>query len=364
MSSTIDLYAIHDAWFHSMNDGDVDDRATIKFYEKLIERNPNINIMVYLTDERFNVSKQYYLNSNVKFQDKFNITDVMNANKIGVFAKIKDSTIREQLVSVLTEKKNGYCQGDKIGSYNFPDDSFKPLLDSMTYKYSTEYTNITFPVSLLDNLDPEYKSDYLVYGLLKLIAIGGIVSLPSLVYRLYCPKIGGGPGTNILKIQGWFFENTKLGDCGIAIDADNFQYINEIIIDEYIEKNGSELLSHFEPLTQFMESAKKMKQVKINDVMVDIDLRALEMSLKVMIIFGNSVYQPKTSNCLFDENTKEFYKLSNMPPGNLLASFNETPPLYDLVASYSIMFDSYPLENEQTQKNKDDIKEKIIKFFG
>jgi hypothetical protein len=159
MDNSIDLYAIHDAWFHSMNDGDVDDRAAIKFYEKLIDKHSNIKIMVYFTDSRFNISKSYYLNTNIIIQENFNILDVMKAKKVGVFSKIKDATIREQLTTLLSERNNGYCQGDKIGCYNFPDDNYKPLLDSMTYKFSTEYTSITFPVTFLDKLDPKYKND-------------------------------------------------------------------------------------------------------------------------------------------------------------------------------------------------------------
>jgi hypothetical protein len=360
-SKMIDLYAIHDAWFYTMNDGDVDDRAAIKFYEKLIRENPSMNIMVYFTDNRFDISKPYYLNSNIKFQEKFNISDVMNSKKVGVFSKIKDSTIRDELTSVLLEKKNGYCQGDKIGCYNFPDDSYKPLLDAMTYKFSTEYTNITFPVSFMDNLDSQYKNDYLAYGFLKLIAIGGIINIPSLVYRLYCPKIGGGPGTNILKIQKWFMDYTYLD---INSQPNSFEDVNKLIINEYTKKNGSDLLDNFTPLKDFIVKATQVKQVKINDVMVDINLEALENSLKVMIIFGNLIYKPKTSNKLFDSDTKQFYTLSGIPEGNLLCESDETPPLYDLVAAYSIMFNSFPLEDNQTQKDKDNIKDEIIQFFS
>lgn len=353
MSSTIDLYAIHDAWFNSMIDGDVDDRAAIKFYEKLMIKNPNIKIMVYFTDNRYNVSKSYYQNSNIIFCENFDIEDVKRADKIGVFAKIKDATIRSQLVEVISEKKNGYCQGDQIGAYNFPDDSYAPLLNSMRHKFSTDLTKLSFPSSFLDVLDPEYKDDYLSYGLLKLIAIGGIIKMPNLVYRLYCPGIGGGPGTNMLKIQEWFKEQIPALS-GFSIDAGNFQTVNDIILNDYLAKEKSfEMFDQYEPLARFMESAATFKSVKIGDKTVDINLEALGTSLKVMILFGNLIYKPKEGSRLFDSGATEFYSLTNMPAGDLIVSFEDTPPLYDLVAAYCLFYDRFTY----------DVKGDIIKFF-
>jgi hypothetical protein len=347
------FYAIHDAWFYSLNDGDVDDRAAIKFYEKMIEKNPEIKIMVYFTDERFNISKSYFNNSNITFCENFNIEDVLMSDKVGVFAKIKDEKIRNALVPILTEKKNGYCQGDKIGSYNFPDDNYSALLNSMTYKYSTDFTNICFKDSFLDILDPEYKNDYLVYGLLKLIAIGGIIHFPGLVYRLYCPKIGGGPGTNMLKIQNWFKSIIpELNE--ITIDSDNFRMVNEIILNEYVP--SLIILNYFKPLTTFMKKAEEMKKVKIGDQLVDIDLEALHNSLKVMIVFANIIYKPRVGISLFNIETTDFYTLTNIPLGDLMISLDETPPLYDLIAAYCIL-------NNITTDDKEFIKNEIINFF-
>jgi hypothetical protein len=358
LKMTIDYYAIHDAWFYSLNDGDVDDRAAIKFYEKMIEKNPEIKIMVYFTDERFNISKSYFNNSNITICEKFNINDVMISDKVGVFAKIKDENIRSDLVKILTEKKNGYCQGNQIGSYNFPDDNYLALLNSMTYKFSTDFTNICFTEKFLDSLDSEYKNDYLVYGLLKLIAIGGIINFPGLVYRLYCPKIGGGPGTNMLKIQNWFkLIIPELNN--ITIDSYNFKIVNDIILNETITDKVLNL-NEFKPLNMFMKKAEEMKTVKIGDKIVDIDLEELKKSLKVMIIFGNIIYKPKNENFLFNLETDKFYTLTNMPLGDLMISPEETPPLYDLVAAYCILNDIY--SNEPTEQES--IKSKLIEFFN
>lgn len=359
-SQQIDLYAIHDAWFYSLVDGDVDDRAAIKFYEKMVMKNPEIRIMVYFTDDRYNISTSYYNSSNITFCENFDVNDVLMAKKVGVFAKIKNQKIRDDLVPILTEKKNGYCQGDKIGTYNFPDDNYLQLLNSMTYKFSTDFTNVCFSDKFLDSLDPEYKNDYLVYGLLKLIAIGGIIGIPSLVYRLYCPKIGGGPGTNMLAIQNWF--KTIILDLNyISIDADNFKIVNEIILNEcmYITKTFT-YLEQIKPLNDFMAQAENLGKVKIGDQTVDIDFKALENSLKVMILFANLVYKPNEGNALFTTDTVEFYKLTNMPVGNLMISLDKTPPLYDLIAAYCILNNIYSNDLEQ----KEFIKTKIIEIFN
>jgi hypothetical protein len=334
-----ELYAIHDAWFKSLSDGDVDDRAAIKLYERLIMKNPSIKIMVYFTDNRYNISKSYYHNSNIEFCDSFDIEDVKKAKKIGVFAKIKDTMIRDSLVEVLKERNNGYCQGDKIGAYNFPDDTYKPLLDSMTHQFSTDFTNICFPSSFLDVLDPEYKDDYLSYGLLKLIAIGGIIHLPNLIYRLYCPGIGGGPGTNMLTIQKILqpmFPELK----DMKIDAEHFQEVNNIILSSVYNIKPVEHI----PIIRFLEKARENKNIDIN---------VLKNSLEVMILFANHIYKPKVGVSMFNADTEEFYSLTNMPDGDLLISIDETPPLYDLVAAYCVINDNY-ISN---------VKEDIMSFF-
>lgn len=351
MTSSYDLYAIHDAWFNSLIDGDVDDRGAIKFYECLIKKNPSIKIMVYFTDNRYSVAKTYYTDSNIVFRETFDIEDVKNAKKIGVFSRIKDKNIRDSLTEIIKERKNGFCQGNKIGTYNFIDEEYSDLLNAMTHKLSTDLTNICFPTSFLDVLDPEYKDDYLAYGLLKLIAIGGIIHMPNLIYRLYCPGIGGGPGTNMLKIQSWFKGIIPELEEFTTIDESNFQEVNSVILKKYV----SDVLIDFKPFTQFMEKAVSLGKVKIGNEMVDINIPALENSLMVMIIFGNLVYKPISGGSLFNSETKEFYSLINMPKGNLLVSFEETPPLYDLVAAYCMFEENYKSIS---------LKEDIMKFFN
>jgi hypothetical protein len=363
--NTIDFYAVHDAWFKKLLDGDVDDRAAIKFYEIIIKKCPNMVIYVFLTDERFEISKDYYNNSNIKFVETFNIEDVKRANRVGVFANIKDATIRDQITDVILEKNNGCCQGNVIGSYNFPNDNYSKLLNAMTYKFPTEFTNISFPADLLDILDPEYKDDYLLYGMFKLIAIGGIAHMPALIYRLYCPKIGGGPGTNILKIQEWFKETYEIIPKEMPIDETHFIEINKLILKHF---NAPE----FEPLNTLMEKARELKQIKISDptlpegyYMSDINYDALDNSLKVMMIFGNNIYMPNDKTLLFNENIKQFYSLTNLPEGTLNCKFKDTPPLYDLVAAFCIFEYIHVIDSPQfhTPDNKEIIKKYIINYF-
>ncbi len=361
---TIDFYAIHDAWFKNLLDGDVDDRAAIKFYEKMIKENPDMVIYVFFTDSRYDISKKYYTNSNITFVENFNIEDLYKSNYIGVFANIKDGTIRDQITNVISEKRNGCCQGNVIGTYNFPNDNYSNLLNAMTYKFSTDFTNISFPENLLDVLDPEYKDDYLLYGMFKLIAIGGIVNMPALIYRLYCPRIGGGPGTNILKIQEWFKENYDFIPKDMTINETNFIEVNTMILEHFTAPE-------FKPLSTIMEKARELKKIKIVDpsllegyYMSDINYDALENSLKVMMIFGNKIYITNDSNPLFNTSVKEFYSLTNLPDGKLNCKFNDTPPLYDLVAAFYIFKQIMDLSALSfTPDRKEFIKELIIEFF-
>jgi hypothetical protein len=362
----INFYAIHDAWFKNLLDGDVDDRAAIKFYEKIINQMPNMVIYVFLTDSRYEISKEYYTKSNITFVENFNIEDVKRATHVGVFANIKDSSIRDQITEVILEKKNGCCQGNVIGTYNFPNDSYAGLLNAMTYKFPTDFTNISFPSKLLDVLDPEYKEDYLLYGMFKLIAIGGIAHMPALIYRLYCPRIGGGPGTNILKIQEWFKETYDFIPKDMTIDETNFIEVNNMILENFTPPE-------FVPLNTLMEKTRELKQIKIVDkkyqegfYMSDINYDALDNSLKVMMIFGNNIYKPKDSETLFNSDVKQFYSLTNLPEGMLKCKFNETPPLYDLVAAFCIFVNVFNMSSPafHTQDNKEFVKELIIEFFN
>jgi hypothetical protein len=234
----------------------------------------------------------------------------------------------------------------------------------MTYKFPTDFTNISFPSELLDALDPEYKEDYLMYGLIKLIAIGGISHMPALIYRLYCPRIGGGPGTNILKIQEWFKENCEFIPREMTIDETNFMEVNQLILANFTAPE-------FGPLNTLMEKARELKQVKITSdaflagyYMSDINFDALENSLKVMMIFGNNIFMPTDGSLLFNSNVTQFYTLTNLPEGTSKVKFSTTPPLYDLVAAFCMFENIMDIDSLTfTPANKQSVKENILDFF-
>jgi hypothetical protein len=364
------IYAIHDPFYPGCNDGDMDDRLAIKLYDEYLLRHPETSyIVVYIVGEGRYEKAVPYMNQHKRiiYESVFNIDEAKSAEKIIICAPVQDPEVRSVLANIIYEKKNGYCQGNKIGVTNFPNSDFKELLDSIpeNHRYSTETTSISFPHELIDNLDPENKDEYMSYGMLKLIAIGGIIHLPSLIYRLYCPGIGGGPGTNMLKIQELIQEHlipkmekdpyphyylgynpNKINDLKkMTIIPSNFELFNSILID-IIKEWPIYLQSSNKLIDDFM--------VGFKEKMPTANHQAMENSLKVMIYFARMCYATEEDGApLFTQHVNKFYSLSEIPKGYCMINLEETSPMYDFVVAWSILNED---ENEPTR-------EKIMKAF-
>lgn len=313
MSKVISLYAIHDPWFHGLPDGDVDDRSAFCAYEKYLLTYPEHKIIVYVGD-RYEETVKYYGHWNIEFRQEFNQEEVASAEKICICAPVKNEQDRHYLTFILTAKKNGYCQGCKIGCMNFPNSNYMPLLESITRRYSTVDTMIVFPVSFIQTLDPLHWEDYQQYGLIKLFSPGAIAHIPGLLYRLYCPGVGGGPGTNMLAIQKCLQTHFDLLD-EMPVDKDHFMEFNQALIQK----------------KRLVPTAALQKMKVVTDIPELLD------SLTVMIYFANLVYRVEDGP-LYKEDT-ELYSLQSIPEGSLWIQEEETPPLYDLVAAHATLYD-------------------------
>ena len=311
------LYCFHDPWFFGLKDGDMDDRAAFKYYEKYLEKNPDKTVVVYIPGDRFLLTVEYFKNSKIVFHDEFIRELAEESDKICICAPVCDPEIRDHLTDIITRKKNGYCQGDKIGTTNFPSASYYNLLESIPLenRYNTGTTNIQFHHSLLDVLDPIYKNDYMSYAILKLISPAGIMHVPGLLYRLYCPILGGGPGTNMLKIQEILQKHFGLLP-DLFIHANTFQIFNTMLISE-------KSLTVTEPIKKLMVNYP--------------DNKVLEDALIVMVYFANLVFIKKDGTLLYEKN--DICSLNTVPEGMLKIQLEETPPLYDLVAAFCIVND-------------------------
>jgi hypothetical protein len=352
------LYAVHDSYHPGCNDGDVDDRASIQLYDKYLFEHPEVkSIVVYLVGkgryEKATTTMDNQINKGKRiiYEKEFNPETVKSAEKIVICAPIQDDAIRKVLTECILEKKNGYCQGDKIGVNNFPKPEYKELLDAIPEenRFSTSTTSLTFPSILLNFLDPFYKDEYMSYGLLKLIAIGGIIHLPALIYRLYCPEIGGGPGTNMLKIQEiiqkYFIpkmksnEKTKrLND--LIVFKGNFEEFNSLLI-EIVSTEEIYYTANMNVVSEFISIFKEKLPTA--------NFKAMEEALKVMIYFSRIIYQPFEGE-LFGKDAK-FYSLSEIPEGKLQIELDETPPLYDFVVSYMVL-NGYNANSEVLSSNQ------------
>ena len=311
------LYCIHDPWFFGLKDGDMDDRAAFKYYERYLEKNPDKSIVVYIAGERYGLTVEYFKNSKIIFHNLFIKELAAQSDKICICAPVCDPGVRNILTDIITKKQNGYCQGHKIGSTNFPSMAYNELLESIPLynRYNTITTNVQFHHTFLDILDPEYKQDYMSYAILKLISPAGILHVAGLLYRLYCPVLGGGPGTNMLKIQEILQKHFGLLP-DVTIHEDAFQDFNSRLI---LEKS----------LTSSPAIKKLMAGYPDNNV--------LEEALIVMVYFANLVFVKKDGNLLYEKN--DICSLNTVPEGMLKIQLDETPPLYDLVAAFCTLHD-------------------------
>lgn len=314
------IYAIHDPWFHGMADGDVDDRAAFCAYEWYLSNNPTQKIIVHVGD-RTAETFRHYGHFRITFTETFLEEDIANAQKICICAPVKDPAQREILRRSLT-KGNGYCQGCKIGCMNFPNQSYMPLLESIPneHRYSTVETMIPFPVSFIQRLDPRYSQHYQEYGYLKLFSPGAVVHVPGLLYRLYCPEMGGGPGTNMLTIQRCLQKHFNLLP-DIPVDKDHFARFNRTLIEE----------NELTPIPAILRATQ---------------IPELIDSLTVMVYFANKIYGK-----VYQEDS-EIYSLKTLPPGRIDLVETETPPLYDLIVAHAVLYN-------QTLPTK----EEIIDFY-
>jgi hypothetical protein len=351
------IYAIHDSYYPGCNDGDVDDRAAIKYYDKYLLEHYDVSyIVVYLVGEGRYEKAVPYMNQQtndgkrIVYESEFNIDEAKAAEKIIICAPVSDENVRIELSKIIREKGNGYCQGDKIGVTNFPKPEYQELLDSIPlyHRFTTKSTSISFPTKILDILDPENEDEYMSYGLIKLFAIGGIIHIPSLIYRLYCPEIGGGPGTNMLKIQELIqkyfvlqmmrdpypiyngYSKSKLNELNdMIVCSANFENFNSILL-ELICNQQIYLEANMKLVDDFMMMFK-VKMPSANHM-------AMENALKVMIYFARMCYVvTENSELLFPKSCNQFYSLSEIPKGGSLIQLNETPPLYDFVVAYLVM---------------------------
>jgi hypothetical protein len=203
----------------------------------------------------------------------------------------------------------GYCQGTKIGTTNFPSKAYEALLESIPtgQRFCTYMTNLCFPLEILDILDPLYKQEYMAYSFMKLISPGGIMHVPGLLYRLYCPILGGGPGTNMLKIQQCL-KDYHPGLEDLNITAEGFRETNL----EIMGRIGLENPSFLEGMQQELQDA-----------------------MTVMIYFANKYY--KSGAMRVYDGKESLYSLRTLPPGTVCLPLTETPPLYDLVVAIAVL---------------------------
>jgi hypothetical protein len=339
------VYAIHDSYYPGCDDGDIDDRLAVNYYSKFLEDHSDIDyIVVYLVGEgRFEKGLPYMNQKQIIYQDRFDFAEADAADKIIICAPVPDENVRIELAKIIRTKQNGYCQGDKIGVTNFPKPEYQELLDSIPekHRFSTQSTAITFPTKVIDILDPQNKGEYMSYGLLKLIAIGGIIHIPSLIYRLYCPGIGGGPGTNMLKIQELIqkhlipqmetqdYDQTKINLLReLIVYTGNFEQFNSLLLDLVWHKEIYRT-SNFSIVEDFMKTFIEKMPNAIH--------KAMENSLKVMIYFARMIYVTYDADLLFGSNATKFYSLAEMPQGSLMIELDETPPLYDMVVAHLVL---------------------------
>ena len=322
--SMIYLCAIHDPWFHGMKDGDVDDRSAFCAYEKYLQTHPGERIVVYVGD-RLKETLKHYGHFQVEFKDSPDLDEIAQAIKVCICAPIHDASLRNSLALILESKQNGYSQGCKIGCMNFPNSNHLPLLESVTHRYSTNDTMITFPMSFLQTFDPLHFTDYQKYGFMKLISPGSIAHIPGLLYRLYCPELGGGPGTNMLAIQRYLQTYFRcLPD--MPVDKDHFIEFNRTLIEQ---------VGIYTPRTIL-----QMQIIQDNPVLRD--------AITVMVYFANLIYLKEESNDLLYNDDTPLYSLDNLPPGSILLLRDdyrnmhpdlESPPLYDLIAAHATLYE-------------------------
>jgi hypothetical protein len=330
MSNTkIYLYAVHDPWFHGLRDGDVDDRMAFCAYDHFLRNELDQRIVVYV-GERLEETVKHYGHFRIEFKDTLNLEEVSQARKVCICAPIHDAQQRSLLALILESKQNGYCQGCKIGCMNFPNQSYMPLLESIPnkHRFSTVDTMITFPVSFLQKMDPTYH-DYLKYGFMKLISPGSIAHIPGLLYRLYCPELGGGPGTNMLSIQRYLQKYFNLLP-EMPIDKDHFVLFNRTLIEQ---------LGVYTP-----HAILQMPIIQENPVLRD--------AITVMVYFANLIYLKEGTHDPLYENDTPLYSLNTLPKGSILLLTEqyldgmESPPLYDLIAAHAVLYDHFPTQEE------------------
>ena len=324
------LFAIHDPWFYGLEDGDVDDRGAFRYYERYLAREPTHEVIVWIADlDRYEKTLEHFPNSPIKFYQAFHKEHFMTSDKVCISAPVKDANLRDQMACHLSVSGKGYCQGTKIGTTNFPSKAYETLLESIpsNHRFCTYVTNLCFPVELLDILDPAYKHEYMAYSFMKLISPGGIAHVPGLLYRLYCPLVGGGPGTNMLKIQQCL-KDYHPGLDDLVIRAEEFRETNWEIIGR-LGLNPPEFLKGLQP--------------------------ELEEAMTVMIYFANKYYKSGATRVYDSQET--FYSLRTLPPGTVKLPLSETPPMYDLVVAIAVLQDIPPSYLERP-----DIRERLTEF--
>ncbi len=299
------LFAIHDPWFHGMPDGDVDDRAAFCVYDAYVSNYPFETIRVYVGD-RLAETLKHYNHLGILFTDKMVPEEIEEAKRVLICAPVHDASQREMLREIMSRKQNGYSQGCKIGCMNFPNANYLPLLTSVQTRYSTIETMMTFPLEFLWKLDPLYK-DYTRYGCIKLFSPGAILSIPGLLFRLYCPELGGGPGTNMLAIQRLLQQKGILPH--VPVDKDHFAEFNRTLIQE----------KGLTPIPAILGATA---------------IPELIDSLTVMMYFANLVYDTGRGP-LYHENAP-IYSLQTLPLGE--CAVEDPPPLYDLVAAHACLY--------------------------
>jgi len=327
MMSQTYLYAIHDPWFHGLADGDVDDRAAFCAYEEYLKRHPDQRIVVYV-GERYEETMKHYGHFRVEFKDQLLMEEVAQATKVCICAPIHDANVRCSLTLLLETKQNGFCQGCKIGCMNFPNQNHMPLLESIQNRFSTVDTMISFPMSFVQTLDPIYYEDYQKYGFMKLISPGSIAHIPGLLYRLYCPEVGGGPGTNMLAIQRYLQTYFRyLPD--MPIDKDHFAQFNRTLIEQV-----GIVCPH---------TIRVMPILQTNPVLLE--------AITVMVYFANLIYVKETRDPLYNDDTP-LYSLNTLPSGSITLREDqpntpmESPPLYDLIAAHAVLYGPLPTKED------------------
>ena len=327
------LFAVHDPWFYGLEDGDVDDRGAFRYYERYIARNPMYQVIVWIADlDRYELTIKHFPTSPIQFYHEFPRDHFLSADKVCISAPIKDPILRDQIADHLSVFRKGYCQGTKIGTTNFPSKAYEDLLESIPadHRYCTYVTNLCFPTELLDTLDPEYKHEYMAYSIMKLISPGGIVHVPGLLYRLYCPILGGGPGTNMLKIQQCL-KDYHPGLEDLTITAEGFRETNWDIIGQ-LGLSPPEFTNTMKP--------------------------ELEEAMTVMMYFANKYYKSNDGSFRVYDAQDSIYSLRTLPPGKIDLPLTETPPMYDLVVAIAVLEDMPPSYLERP-----DIRERLTEYI-